>query len=477
LRKRDGELLAVEKTAAPLRDSAGRFLGVVTTFRDVSRIRDLTAQLTHLAGHDPLTDLPNRMLLQDRLSLELAHAERDKSRVAVIYLDLDLFKQVNDAYGHSAGDQLLQQVAKRLGNCVRQTDTVSRLGGDEFAILLTDFKSQMHLSDLGEKLAQCIMAPYEIDSTRIEVSTSVGISVYPEDGRDPDTLIKHADMAMYQAKARGRNNVQFFAPEMHARATERRKLAGDLRNALAADQLSLHFQPQIALVTGDVIGAEALLRWRHPKRGLIPPGRFIPVAEDNRHTMITVGNWVLEQACRQARAWRDAGCPPLRVSVNLSLIQLLDENLVEFVYRVLQRFQMAPGCLQLEITETVFMSDIAGAADCLRELRRLGVPLSVDDFGTGYSSLSYLKQLPIDELKIDKSFVRHLASDPDNSSIVQAIIRMGQSMGLRVVAEGVENRDALVFLTAQGCDVGQGHYFSHARPADDFAREYLGGAH
>jgi len=477
LRKRDGELLPVDKIAAPLRDFTGRFLGVVTTFRDVSQVRSLTTQLGYLAGHDPLTDLPNRMRLLDRLSLELAHAERNKSRLAVLYLDLDLFKEVNDTHGHFIGDRLLKRVAVRLCKCVRRTDTVSRLGGDEFAILLTDFASPAYLTALGDKVVQCIRKPYVIESETIEISTSVGISLYPEDGRNPETLIKHADMAMYKAKERGRNNLQLFAPEMNAHARERRRLATDLKKAVSADQLSLYFQPQIALGSGRVIGAEALLRWRHPKHGLVLPQRFIPVAEDNRQTMITIGNWVLEQACRQARAWRDAGYPPLRVSVNLSLMQLLDENLAAYICETLDRFQVAADDLQLELTETVIMSDIPGAVDCIRKLRSLGVPISVDDFGTGYSSLSYLKNLPVDELKIDQSFVRALCSCPENDSIVQAIIRMGQSMHLRVVAEGVESPDEVAFLTAQGCDVGQGYFYSRAKPADAFARQYLGDAH
>ncbi|TVP60311.1 MAG: EAL domain-containing protein [Halomonadaceae bacterium] len=473
LRKRNGDFLPVENVAAPLRDSQGHFMGVVTTFRDVSRIRALTEKLGYLAGHDPLTHLPNRMLLHERLSLELAHAARHDSRVALLYLDLDLFKDVNDSFGHSTGDLLLQQVAQRLSKCVRRADTVSRLGGDEFAIVLTEFGNLDHLCELCEKIAEQIRAPYTIKSETIEISTSVGISIYPEDGNEPETLIQHADMAMYQAKERGRNHIQFFAPEMHKRATERRKLAGDLRKSIALKQLFLNFQPQVELCTGHLIGVETLLRWRHPRHGLIPPDRFIPVAEDNRQTMLAIGNWVLENSCQQARAWLDSGHLPLRISVNVSVIQLRGREFLEHVATVLRRFELPASCLQLEITESILMSDTHGAMERIRELRKLGVRVSIDDFGTGYSSLSHLKDLPVDELKIDQSFVRNIESDRDKSSIVQAIIRMGQSMELRVLAEGVENLEAAEFLSARGCEGAQGYYYSQPIRAAAFEQKYL----
>lgn len=473
LRRRDGELLPIEEIAAPLRDSTGRLLGVVTTFRDVSKIRALTMELGYLASHDPLTGLPNRTLLLDRLSQELAHAERNKSRLAVLYLDLDLFKNVNDLLGHAAGDQLLQQVAQRLQKCIRRSDTVSRLGGDEFAILLTAFGPVAYLSELGAKIAKRLRIPYTIGQDRVDISTSVGISVYPEDGRDSETLIKHADVAMYQAKARGRDNVQFFAPAMHERAIERRRLQGDLRKAIAADQLSLHFQPQFALSSGRIIGAEALLRWRHPRQGLVPPSRFIPVAEESGKIMVSLGNWVLEQVCRQARAWQDAGHAPLRISVNVSIVQLRYKSFLRHVVEVLERYQLQADQLQLELTESILMSESAEAAKRVRKLKELGLRISVDDFGTGYSSLSYLKNLPVDELKIDQSFVRDIGSDLDNGAIVQAVIRMSQSLRLRVIAEGVEDKDAVGFLTANGCEGAQGFYYSKALEPVGFEQLFL----
>ncbi|PLW84003.1 two-component system response regulator [Kineobactrum sediminis] len=473
LQQRDGALLAVEEFIAPLRDSAARFIGLVATFRDVSKIRALTAELGYLATHDPLTNLPNRSLLIDRLTQEIAHAERNPGRLALLYMDLDLFKDVNDMLGHAAGDELLKQVAKRLQVCVRRADTVCRLGGDEFVILLTDFGELADLNELALKIMGRVRAPYDIARTTVELSTSLGVSVFPEDGTDPQALIKHADIAMYQAKRQGRNTIRFFAPEMHRRAAERRELQGDLRKALEAGQLSLHFQPQVALDSGNVVGVEVLLRWHHPQLGAVPPNRFIPLAEDNRNVMIALGRWVLEQASRQARSWLDAGYPALRISVNVSIVQLRDEHFTDHVRATLEHFRLPPDQLQLELTESLLMTEFKGAADRVRAIERLGVRIAVDDFGTGYSSLSYLKNLPVDELKIDQSFVHNIAAGGNAAPIVEAIIRMGQSLRLRVVAEGVEDYDTARYLTAHNCDCAQGFYYSKPLPATDFEREFL----
>lgn len=475
MQRRDGKLFPAEEIAAPLRSSGGDFLGVVTTFRDVSRVRTLTSQLSHLATHDPLTGLPNRTLLIDRLNQELAHARRDDGRLALLYLDLDLFKDVNDMFGHGAGDELLKQVAERLLECTRRSDTVCRLGGDEFVILLTEFNSIDCLSEFGLKITRRLSAPYTVRADTLEISTSVGVSVFPEDGDSADALIKHADIAMYQAKALGRNNVQFFKPNMNKRANELRKLQGDLRKAVLSNQLSLHYQPQIELSSGLIIGAEALLRWHHPQLGLISPKRFIPVAEGHKDTMIHIGNWVLEQACRQSRAWLDAGHAPCRVSVNVSIVQLRYDSILDHVDEILERFQLSPDQLQLELTESLLVSEVQGAADRIRALEKRGVRIAVDDFGTGYSSLSYLKDLPVDELKIDQSFVHGIGKSQDKAAIVQAVIRMGESLKLRVVAEGVEDRDAVEFLIANGCEGAQGHYYSRAIAADAFERQFLSG--
>lgn len=473
LRRADGSSVPAEEVASPLRDSNGDFMGVVITFRDVSKVRALTMQLSYQASHDVLTDLPNRSLLIDRLELELAHAERNNYRLAVLYLDLDLFKDVNDMLGHAAGDQLLIKVARRLQKSVRKTDTVCRVGGDEFIILLSEFDDLDFVSDLCSKIIRRVKSPYRIGSEAVDISTSVGVSVFPEDGQDPHVLMKNADIAMCQAKSLGRNGVQFYTPEMNQQASERRKLQTDLRAALSAEQLFLHFQPQVSLLTGKPIGAEALLRWRHPRLGMIAPARFIPVAEHNREIMIAIGHWALEEACRQARSWLDAGHPPMRISVNISVVQLRQDTLVSHITRALERYQLPADLLQLELTESVIMSDVNGAAERVRALEEIGVRISIDDFGTGYSSLSYLKDLPVDELKIDKSFVSDVNTSLDKAAIVQAVIQLGQSLNLRVVAEGVEDQRTVDFLTAHGCESAQGFYFNKAMAADAFERQYF----
>jgi len=473
LRRYDGELLPIETHAAPLRDSHGQNQGAVVTFRDISEIRRLTAELNHLASHDPLTGLPNRTLLYDRLTQELAYAERYNASLALLYLDLDLFKEVNDLLGHGVGDELLRQVAERLLGCVRRTDTVSRLGGDEFAVLLTGFDRRTFPDELAIKIAKRLNDPFVLNQETVNVSTSVGISLFPEDGQDAETLVKHADTAMYQAKAGGRRRIQFFAPEMNRRATERHELEKDLRTAIAQDQLSLHFQPQIAPGSGRLIGAEALLRWHHPQKGLIPPGRFIPVAEDSGQLMVSIGNWVIEKACAQARAWLDAGHPPVRLSVNVSVVQLRDEAFPSYVEKCLQRYRLPSDLIQMELTESIIMSDIDGATERVKKIKDMGIHIAIDDFGTGYSSLSYLKDLPIHELKIDQSFVQNILTDVNSAAIAQAIIRMAQSLGLRVIAEGVENQETVDFLVQNECEGVQGYYFSKPIPAAAFEAKFF----
>ncbi|MBS3805390.1 MAG: EAL domain-containing protein [Oleiphilaceae bacterium] len=475
LRRYDGELLPVEKHAAPLRDSAGQSLGVVTVFRDISELRALTSELTYLASHDPLTDLPNRALLHDRLTQELAYAERYNANLAILYLDLDLFKKVNDLHGHGAGDELLRQVAQRLANSVRRTDTVSRLGGDEFAILLTGFERLTFPEELATKITKRLSAPFVLDQGTVNVSTSIGISLFPQDGDDAETLIKNADTAMYQAKAGGRNRVQFFAPAMNRQTAERHELEKDLAAAIEQEQLSLYFQPQIAPASGRMIGAEALLRWQHPQKGLISPDRFIPVAEESGELMVAIGNWVVEKAARQIRSWLDAGCPPLRISVNVSVAQLREKRFPKLLEALLQRCGLPADLLQLELTESIIMSDIEGATDRVRRIKAMGINIAIDDFGTGYSSLSYLKELPVDELKIDQSFVRNIQSDMDSAAIVQAVVRMGQALKLRVIAEGVESQEALDFLAQNECEGAQGYYFSEPIPPAEFEQQFLRG--
>lgn len=474
LRRYDGELLPIEKHSAPLRDSRGHFQGAVATFRDISEIRLLTAELSYLAFHDRLTGLPNRALLFERLTQELAYAERYNNTLALLYLDLDLFKQVNDELGHGVGDELLTQVAERLLDCVRRTDTVSRLGGDEFAVLLTGFELQTFPDELATKVTKRLSEPFVLNQETVNVSTSIGISVFPEDGQDAESLVKHAHTAMYQAKARGRGCIQFFAPEMNRRATERHELEKDLRTAIAQDQLSLYFQPQIAPGTGQIIGVEALLRWHHPQKGLIPPARFIPVAEDSGHLMVSIGNWVIEKACAKARAWLDAGHPAVRISVNVSIAQLRDEAFPDYVEERLQHYRLPAGLFQIELTESIIMSDIEGAAERVRKIKNMGIHIAIDDFGTGYSSLSYLKDLPIHELKIDQSFVHNILTDLNSAAIVQAIIRMAQSLKLRVIAEGVENQATMDFLAENECEGVQGYYFSEPITPAAFEAQFFG---
>ena len=473
LKPRDGEFIASEQAAAPLKSSSGRFMGVVITIHDVSEVRTLTSRLGYLATHDVLTGLPNRALIADRLHQGLAHAYREGSQLAVIFLDLDLFKDINDSLGHGAGDELLTQVADRLSIHTRQTDTVGRMGGDEFVILLPEVQSTDFLSQFCATLVEAICAPYILETGTVEVSVSTGVSVFPDDAESPETLLQYADVAMYQAKADGRNNIQFFKPSMNKIALERRQMREELRQAITRDQLSLHYQPQISLSSGQLIGAEALLRWHHPRLGWVSPGKFIPIAEGDKETAIEIGNWVLEQACQQLHRWLDNGNAPLRISINISLVQLRDDRFLGHVDETLKNLLLPPDLIQLELTESLLVSDVQGAAHRIRALEKRGVRIAVDDFGTGYSSLSYLKDLPVDELKIDQSFTHNIGTDSNKAAIVQAIIRMGESLQLRTIAEGVESLEELNFLRLNGCEGAQGYYFSAAVDSQTFESQFL----
>lgn len=473
LQRADGKLIPAEETAAPLKNASGEIMGAVTTFRDISTLRSLTQRLGYLTAHDALTGLPNRALLVDRFYQALAHAERHERRVGLFYLDLDQFKDINDTVGHPMGDELLKQVGKRIVSCIRRTDTACRVGSDEFVVLLSEVVDVDYLKLLCEKLHECIRQPFEIPDRTVNLSTSLGISVYPADGHDPHTLIKHAETAMHQAKAEGRDIGKFFAPIMNHQAEERRQLETELSRALSAGQLSLNFQPQILRSSGAAVGAEALLQWNHPQLGQVPPGRFIPVAENRRELMLEIGDWVLEEACRQAKAWQDAGHAPVRISVNVSIVQLQSDTLLNRIAELLQRYQLPPEQLQLELTESILMTAIAGAGDQVRAIKALGVDISVDDFGTGYSSLSYLQDLPVDELKIDQSFLRGVVNNQEKTAIVRAIILLGQDLHIRVLAEGVEDQPTLDFLAENGCEHIQGFYYSRAVPPAIFESNYL----
>jgi diguanylate cyclase len=477
--RKDRTEFPVEISLSPLAGPAGMM--VILAIRDISaRIRAeaernhllrehaLYAEISRLARQDVLTGLPNRMLLHDRLSSAIALASRHGHKVGVVFLDLDRFKHVNDSLGHGAGDCLLQSVAGRLSGSVRRTDTVSRQGGDEFVILLSDVKQREDIANAASKIMAAIAAPHRVGRHELHVTASVGLAVCPDDGEDVETLIKHADIAMYHAKDHGRDNFQFFTSEMNALIVERQTVEGNLRQALSRREFLLHYQPKIDLATGRMSGAEALIRWRHPERGLVAPRSFVPIAEESG-LIVPIGQWVLREACRQAREWQDAGLRPVPVAVNISALEFRSKGFLDGVRRILDETDLEPRLLEMELTESVLMESVASTAEMLRELKAMGVRLAVDDFGTGYSSLSYLMQFPIDALKVDRSFVREITAEADTSPIITAVIAMGKSLNQRVIAEGVETGEQLAFLRAQHCEEGQGFHFSHPMPAEQFA--------
>jgi diguanylate cyclase (GGDEF)-like protein/PAS domain S-box-containing protein len=471
--RRDGQEATIEDSAAPIHDRRGRVTGAVMVFHDVSAAQALSLRMSYLAQHDSLTDLPNRILLNDRLAQFMALARRHNQKLGLLYLDVDRFKNVNDSLGHSVGDLLLQAVAARLLTCVRSSDTVSRQGGDEFVLLLSEMTHAKDAVIVAEKVLLALSNPYNIEQHEMHLTASIGIVMYPDDGTEAETLMKNADVAMYHAKAAGRNNYQFFKAEMNFHAAERQSLETGLRHALAREEFVLYYQPKVNLETGAIIGAEALIRWRHPERGLVPPEQFIPVAEECGF-VVPMGRWVLREACRQTRLWQSRGLPALRIAVNISAVELRAKDFVAQVRLILAQTGLQPSDLELELTETFLMQDSNSTAAVLNELKALGVHLALDDFGTGYSSLSYVKRFPIDTLKIDRSFVRDIAIDADDASIVSAVIGMGKSLHMRVVAEGVETTEQLEFLQKQGCPFGQGYLFSPPVVARQFTQIFGG---
>jgi diguanylate cyclase (GGDEF)-like protein len=438
--------------------------------RTASLVRSLShanRQLHHLALHDSLTRLPNRSLLEDRIGQAITAGERSGARFALMFLDLDRFKTINDSLGHHYGDKLLQGVAKRLTQSLRAGDTVARLGGDEFVVLLGEVASPTVVANIAQKLVDTLAVPIAVEGQAQNVSVSVGVSMFPDDGASLRELMINADSAMYHAKKMGRGNYQFFAPEMNAAAGARLKLEQALRRALDNGEFELHYQPKVDVASGEVHAMEALVRWRSPERGLVPPAEFIAVSEEIG-LIIPLGAWVLREACRQNRAWQLAGLPRLRVAVNLSAYQFRQPNLPEFVAGVLAETGMDASCLEVEVTESVIMHNPADAAQILERLHAQGIHISIDDFGTGYSSLSYLKQFRLDTLKIDRSFVRDISSDADDAAIVSAVIALAHSLRLRVIAEGVETDEQLVYLRQLGCDQYQGFLNSKPLPAAQF---------
>jgi len=467
--RNDGLEIAIEGSTSLIRNRERQAAGAVIVFRDVSAARVMTDQMIHAAEHDGLTGLPNRWLLNDRIGQAIARAQRYAHRVAVLYLDLDGFKHINDSLGHPVGDKLLQSVARRLVDCIRAPDTVSRQGGDEFVLLLTEVDRPEGAASAAGRVLRALSESHSIDRHDLHVTTSVGISFYPDDGLNAETLIKNADTAMYQAKGNGRQGYQFFEPIMNARAVERQAIEEGLRRALEQHEFLLYYQPRIDLKTGAITGVEALIRWTHPTRGPVSPAEFIPVAEDCG-LILPIGDWVLREACAQARAWRDAGLPAMAMAVNVSAMQFRNNNFVEGLFAILSETGMDPRLLEVELTESVLMTRPEFMASILRTLRERGIRVAIDDFGTGYSSLSYLRKFPIDSLKIDQSFVREIASSPEATAILSAIISMAQSLKLRVVAEGVETHQELAFLQAHQCDEAQGYYLSRPVLPQQFAR-------
>ena len=466
--RRDGFESAVEDSAAPIHDRAGQIVGAVIVFHDVSAARAMSTKMTHSAHHDPVTNLPNRLLLNDRISGSISLARRQGRSVAVMFLDLDRFKNINDSLGHAVGDELLQSVSKRLLGAVRDSDTVSRQGGDEFVVLLSEISCPEAAGTSAKKLLLSLNAPHSIAGQELHIDGSIGIAIYPQDGDTAGTLIKNADTAMYHAKENGRNNFQFFKAEMNLRVVERQSLEVGLHHALERKEFVVYYQPKVKLSTGEITGAEALIRWQTPTQGLVPPAQFVPIAEECG-IILPIGRWVMCEACTQARAWQDQGLQHVTIAVNVSAVEFRDKDFVESVRTTLQETGLQPWYLTLELTEGVLMKHAKAAAAILQQLKTMGVNLAVDDFGTGYSSLSYLLQFPINVLKIDQSFVSQISSNPQDSPIASAIINMGKSLHLLVVAEGVETQQQNAYLQEQGCAEGQGYLFSRPLPAAQFS--------
>jgi len=473
---RESEVGAVEATHAATDDqiiqlqeaNANLVIAAIRAQELAEQIEVANSQLDHLAHHDVLTGLPNRILLHDRLHQAIELARRQGRAVAVMYLDLDQFKFINDSLGHAVGDQLLQSVARCLVSCVRHSDTVSRQGGDEFVLLLTRIEYAEDAARSAQKILTALALSHRIGEHDLHIGASIGISIFPTDGKDADTLLKSADTAMYFAKESGRNNYKFFEQSMNVKAVQRQFIEAGLRRALERNEFVLMYQPKVNLSSGEIVGVEALIRWQHPDLGLLLPEHFISVAEDCG-LVLPIGRWVIRQACMQVRHWMVSGLPPIPVAVNASAIEFRAKDFLENIRITLAESDLDARFLEIELTESVLMRDPKSVDAVLREFAELGVKLAIDDFGTGYSSLSYLRQFPIDTLKIDQSFVNHMTSNLDDATIVSAVISMGQSLRRRVIAEGVETQEQYAFLLTHHCDEGQGYYFGRPLVAEAMA--------
>jgi len=472
VRRKDDTYIWLETTSKAIYNpETGETIEIIAVSRDITERKESEERLLYLANYDSLTGLPNRALFRDRLRRSVARAQRNETKVALFFIDLDRFKTINDSLGHHAGDQLLRSVSRRLKQYARKGDTIARLGGDEFTVILEGIKDPEDATIVAEKILELMEPKFKLDGHNIVVTPSIGITVFPDDADDMRSLLKNADTAMYRSKDKGGNCFQFYTSDMNAKAYEYLVLENDLRHALEREEFRLYFQPQIDLHTQNIIGIEALLRWEHPERGLLNPEEFIPFAEETG-LVEHIGAWVLEKACKEAKQWQNLGLPAIRVAVNLSMRQFVAKDFVGQVATVLKETELDAEFLELEITERFLAHDVDQAEEILRDLHKLGVQLSVDDFGTGYSSLSYLKRYPLNTLKIDKSFVRDICKDTENDggTIVEAIIAMGQSLKLNVIAEGVETEEQIFFLRGRGCDWVQGYLFSLPLSASDIIR-------
>ncbi|CCE22561.1 EAL domain-containing response regulator [Methylotuvimicrobium alcaliphilum] len=469
-RRKNGEVYPEWLTISAVKNSEGTTTHFVGVFNDISSVKEAQAQLDFLAHHDALTRLPNRTLFRDRLEHALIHAQRENKNLAVLFLDLDRFKTINDTLGHPVGDDLLKQAADRMQQAIRADDTLARLGGDEFVLLLEDDSTAHHAVIVAHKLLQIFNRPMFIEDHTLTVTASIGIALFPQDGKDVDTLLKHADLAMYQAKQQGRNTYQFFSSGLTTGAFERLIMENALRGAVARNELLLYYQPQINLIDRTLAGVEALVRWQHAELGIVSPGQFIPLAED-MGIIAEIGEWVLNEAVRQMAEWQAEGFDVPRVSVNLSMQQIDREDLAGQVSAALERMSIPAKHLELEVTESMIMRQPDQAMRILDNLRQQGILLSIDDFGTGYSSLAYLKNLPLDRLKIDQSFVQDIGRDEHGEAIVRVIIALARNLGLEAVAEGVESEEQAQFLEREGCNIAQGYLFAHPMPADELIRQ------
>jgi diguanylate cyclase (GGDEF)-like protein/PAS domain S-box-containing protein len=470
-RTKEGRSFPVEITANYLEFDGREYS--FSFVRDITERKAAEARIKFLAYSDALTGLPNRRLLQDRLTMALASARRRGHKVALLFLDLDRFKSINDSLGHSAADLLLQEVAQRLAACGREQDTIARIGGDEFLIVLTGLKDATDAAVAAERLMDAIVGEYSIQGQALHLTCSLGISIFPEQGTDTETLIKNADTAMFNAKESGRNGFRFFTQDIDNQALERLTLENSLRLAMDKEELFLVYQPQMDLATGRIIGLEVLLRWRHPKFGLVPPDKFIPIAE-NCGVIVPIGEWVMRTACSQARKWQESGLPAVRLAVNVSAVQFRRQGFSECVRRVLRETDLAPQYLELELTESLLLANAEVNLSVIKELNAIGLALAIDDFGTGYSNFGYLKQFRVSKLKIDGSFIRDLAVNPDDAAITAAIISMAKSLRLKVIAECVEDEAQMSFLRAHHCDEVQGYYFSKPLAVDEVANKLRG---